>query len=222
MRTLNAVVLLAALLGGCSSGESPLPRADSESSAATPSTTAAGAETCQLLGSSEAERLLGGKKGVANPGLTGGTPNCQWITAEGRYVQVIQTPSPKWAEGLPAALKTLRASGIAADPENVRKLRQGARMIQSGKKLNAAQACSIFSRMVELQGRPAGSHDIVTVFPSRENPLGVTGQICSDGTFTSVLIANKARRGETVPLEGSLPLGEVMKAARLIHGRTSG
>ena len=206
------------LVGSCSSTEPSPPSSDANTSAASPSTTAPGSDTCDLLSDAEAERLLG-DKGVANPGQTGGTPNCQWITSEGRYVQVIQTSSSVWAEGLPAALKALEASGLANDPENVRKLREDSRLIESGKKLNAAQACSMFTRMVEIQGRPPGSNDVATVFPTRENPLGVTSQICSDGIFTSVLLANKARPdGQIAPLKQPIQLrDEVVKTARRIH-----
>lgn len=198
------------------------------SGVASPSTTtgskesaARSAETCDLLKPSEVKQLLG-EEGVAHPGVTGGMPNCQWVAADGKYVQVIHIPSSAWARSLPEVFRVVEASGLASDPDNVRKLRQGARLVESGKKLSAAEACSMFEQMLEIQGQPPGTNSVVLVQPTHENPLAVTGQMCSDGIFTSVLIANKTQLNKTRPLAIPLPMKAIGKTTRLVHDREVG
>jgi hypothetical protein len=110
----------------------------------------------------------------------------------------------------------IEAAGQFSDTENLRKLRQGAQLVEAGEDLDADDACSLFSEMIELQGQPPGSQSIVTVIPSRNDPKAVTGQICSGGRFTSVMVAS------TSGLDIPLPLQQVAHATKFAHRRTLG
>jgi hypothetical protein len=110
----------------------------------------------------------------------------------------------------------MEASGKFTDTENLRKLREGAQLVEAGQDLDADDACSLFSEMIELQGQPASSQSVVTVVPSRDDPKAVTGQICSGGRFTSVMVAS------TSALDVPLPLQQVAQATKVAHRRALG
>lgn len=126
-------------------------------------------------------------------------------------MQAIGTSSPEWAQSLPESLRALEASGLGTDEENLKRLRDGAELVEAGTGLSPIKACSLFSAMLELQGQPRGSSWIVTVVPTRKDPQGVTGQMCSRGRFTSVLVANQ--EGLVEPLPGA----QVAKALKSAH-----
>lgn len=142
--------------------------------------------------------------------------NCQWTAANGRFVQAIGTPSPYWAQSLPDALRAVEASGQFTDPKDLKKLHRGAELIQAGQDLDPIEACSLFSKMLELQGQPEGTPWVVLVAPTRENPQAVTGQMCSEGKFTSVMVADGSG------LEGPLPKAQVTHALKSAHRRNLG
>ena len=221
MRILLPVLIVVAL-AGCSSTDDPQPEAgqDSPTSASTTTgsseTPANTSEACDLLETAEAEELLGEPVGDGKPGLTGGTPNCQWAAANDHWLQVITVDASTWAQSLPEILRQVEASGQFDDPANLQKLQQAAALIEDGEVLDPTEACSLFSEMLELQGQPPGSSMIVTVIPTRAQRQGVSGQMCSDGRFTSVLLA------DTAGLQGPLPIPAVAETTRLVHRRSMG
>lgn len=91
---------------------------------------------------------------------------------------------------LPDIVRALEASKEFSDVENLRKLRAAAKLLESGDKIDSREACSLFSQMAELQGRPPKTTFLVSVIPTRADPKGVSGQMCSVGTFTSVMLAD--------------------------------
>lgn len=131
-------------------------------------------------------------------------------------MQAIGSSSSEWARSLPEALRAIEASGQFADAGNLKKLRDGAELIEAGQNLDPNRACSLFSDMLELQGKPEGSSWIVTVVPTRDDPQAVTGQMCSGGRFTSVMTANK--RG----LQEPLPVQRVAQALKSAHRKNLG
>ena len=175
------------------------------------SSSVAASDPCELLTTSEVERLTGESVGEPKPGLTGGVPNCQWAVPDGRYVQTVGVEAAEWARSLPELIRIIEASGEFSDTENMRKLRQGADLVEAGQDLDPGAACSLFSQMVELQGQPPGNSWIVTVVPTRTDAQAVTGQMCSVGSFTSVMVADMEG------LDGPLPLDEVAEAIKLAH-----
>ncbi|MFB6720182.1 hypothetical protein ACFCV3_08495 [Kribbella sp. NPDC056345] len=217
MRILIGALALA-LASGCSSAElnsarpEPTPTTAPASTPATASNSKATPDACDLLTASELAQLMEGA-GDAKPGLTGAVPNCQWSRPDGRYVQVIGIDASVWARSLPEILRALQSSGMLSDTENARKLRAAVKLLEAGQNLDPDEACSLFSQMLELQGRPPKSSVIVTVIPTRANPKGVTGQMCSLGTFTSVMVANE--KGLTDPL----PIDKVSTAIKQAHRR---
>jgi hypothetical protein len=134
---------------------------------------------------------------------------------DGQYVQVISVDSSEWGQALPELLRVVDASAIA-DGAGIRRLLEAAELVESGQRLSPDDACSLFSKLVELQGQPPASSRIVAVVPTRQNPQAVSGQQCSQGRFTSVLVANQAGLNEPLPLE------DVAKILQAVHSRTVG
>lgn len=144
-------------------------------------------------------------------------PNCVWPLSDGSYIQAIATTSPDWAKTVPQAIGALERSGLVSDAEILRRLREVGELIEGGRDINGTQACAVFSAMLELQGRPAGLSRIVTVAPTRQNPFAVTGQTCTDGRFTSVMIARNPEG-----LDEPFPIEQVTKALKSAHRRALG
>jgi len=159
---------------------------------------------------------MGESVGESTPGLAGGLPNCQWAAPDGRYVQTAGVDASDWARVLPAMIQALEASGQFDDTTNLRRLREGSKLVEAGQDLEADQACSLFSQMVELQGRPPGTKWIVTVAPTHADPKAVSGQMCAGGRFTSVMVADAAG------LDAPLPVNEVGQAIKIAHRRNTG
>jgi hypothetical protein len=113
-------------------------------------------------------------------------------------------------------VRALEASGQFSDAENTRKLRAAVGLLEAGQDLDPHEACSLFSQMLELQGRPPKTSFAVSVIPTRSDPKAVSGQMCSVGTYTSVMIA------DVKGLDGPLPIDEVAKVAKLAHRRAIG
>lgn len=218
MRSLIAVAALV-LLAGCSSPDEPTSEPTApESTTSSPSASSEAASasgSCTLLEPAQAEDLVGAPVGDPEPGLAGGAlPDCRWTAADGRYVQVVAVPADAWSQGLPQALRALEASGLLDDGENARKLRAGAELVEGGEVLSPQEACALFSRMLEVQGLPAGSLSTLNVIPSRDDPQVLTGQMCSSGHFTSVTM------GDQEGLDEPLPLDEVEKTLQQVHRST--
>jgi hypothetical protein len=135
---------------------------------------------------------------------------------DGRYVQVVGIEASEWARSLPEIVRALEASGEFSDAVNMRRLRDAAELVESGEDLDPHEACSLFSQLAELQGRPPKTSFAVSVIPTRSDPKAVSGQMCSVGTFTSVMVA------DTTGLDGPLPIDEVGKATRAAHRRALG
>lgn len=220
VRILIAALALA-LVTGCSATDTTSPNSEStptvspSSAPAATSSSAAAPDACDLLTTSEIAQLIE-NAGDAKPGLTGGLPNCQWMAPDGRYAQVVGVEASAWARSLPEIVRALEASGQFSDSENMRKLRAAVGLIEAGKDLDADEACSLFSQMVELQGQPPNTSLIVTVIPTRSNPKAVSGQMCSARTFTSVMVADQGG------LDEPLPVDEVGKAIKAAHRRAIG
>lgn len=159
---------------------------------------------------------MGESVGEGRPGLAGGLPNCKWTESDGRYVQTAGADASDWARVLPEMIQALEASGQFDDTANLRRLRDGSKLVEAGQELEADAACSLFSQMVELQGRPSGTKWIVTVAPTHADPKAVSGQMCSAGRFTSVMVADLAG------LDAPLPVYEVGQAIKLAHRRNAG
>lgn len=192
-----------------------MPAPSSSASSTATSRAASSTDTCAVLTGREVHSLLPDAES-GKPGMTGGIPNCQWADPDGRFVQAAGIDASLWARSLPELIRLIQQSGQFSDSENMRKLREGAQLIAAGQDLNARQACSLFSRMLELQGQPAGTSISVAALPTRENPQAVTGQACSAGVYTSVMIADQ--RG----LDDPLPVEAITRVLRSAHRRTVG
>lgn len=200
----RAVGLMAALvLGGCS--WLPAPQMPAGPASAAPSLEAVGLGPCGLLTDEEVTGLLGEQGSEGRVGATAGVQNCQWSGATGRWVQVVSIPAQNWARSLPDLVRAAKSSGVLSDEENLERLEEAAGLVEAGKEIGPAEACSLFSTMIEeFQGMPAGSDQIVTLLPTGEDPMAVTSQVCREGRYTSVMVADRAGFEDTAPLEERL------------------
>ena len=196
------------LLAGCNSETSdegltpPEPEASSEPAAEpTPSASSSPEESptgnsvvgapCSLLDEASLTALIG----TAPPGkevlVTGSTlPACHFGDLNVLGVQVIQVPAAEWASALPTIVESIKALPAGAVDENVlQQLEDGSQLLAAGSEFSAEESCDYFSLMVEAQGAPVGSTQIVTFFPDQEDPIAVTGQRCISGQFTSLLVS---------------------------------
>lgn len=226
MRSLLTVATVAlALISGCSSSDDDDASGVDESPSVSASTTepvesqnpdessgTASQSSCDLLSDADVERFLGVTGITGTPGGIGIVPGCQWVSDDGKYMQVIAVDASDWAKQLPDTLEQAKASGLFRDAANLRKLRQGAALVADGKDLDPDQACAMFSMLLEeLQGQPEGSTMIVNVIPTPAEPNAVAGQTCTEGRFTSVMVADP--KGLTEPL----PTSAIESLTKSVH-----
>lgn len=199
-------VLGTMLLAGCSSsaggdvpaaGDAPTPTA-AVSEPAVESPTQAGEAACALVDADQVTALAGqALDGPYETNVAGneGFPACVWGDPAGTTVQVSRIPAEDWAARLPEMLQQLEASGMVDDAENTRKIREASELVGSGEQLEAAQACDVFSTMVEIAGGAPGQTETVNIVPTLEDPQALTGQACADGFFSSVLVMRSGITG---------------------------
>ena len=178
--------LVVGLTAGCGQEKATQPRAEKPSGAAASSSAPDPAACTDLLSSDAVAQLAGEDMGEPRPVDVGGLEACRWDAAdESPWVQVVRLPAAEWAASLPELFEQVRRSGLA-DGENLRKLEQGLELLESGE-LDDEGACRLFTTMVvDIQGAPAGSQEIVNYVPTQTDPLGVNAQACSGGVYASV------------------------------------
>lgn len=222
--TVRFVIAVAGLLlaTGCSTPATPEEERDAASAAETSTAPEAsksdaskedGPNPCELLTAVEMERLTGEPVGQGTGGMSGGLRGCQWSTPSGRGLQVIAVDASEWVRALPDLIAGAQASGAFDDSGNVRKLREAAELVESGEQLDEGEACSLFSEMMEMQGQPPGTNLTVNLLPTQVNPQAVSGQICAEGRYTSVMIADADGFGDKPPVV------EVKRLISNAHGR---
>ncbi|MFJ4108930.1 hypothetical protein [Oerskovia enterophila] len=159
---------------------------------------AAAPEDCDLLGAEQvtalAGRALDGPRSVTVAGADG-MPACLWGDFEATAVQVARVPAEDWAQQLPAALEQAEASGMLDDAENTRKIREASELISAGGRLDAGQACAMFSTMLEISGTEAGLSTTINLVPTQEAPQAISAQSCNVGVFSSVLVVKDGITG---------------------------
>lgn len=158
----------------------------------------AGATACSLIEADQVSALAGRTlDGPHETNVAGdeGFPACVWGDPAGTTVQVSRVPAEDWAERLPEMLQQLEATGMVDDAENTRKIREASGLVDAGERLEAGKACEIFSTMIEIAGGGPGRTESVNIVPTLEDPQALTGQSCSDGVFSSVLVMREGITG---------------------------
>ncbi len=132
-----------------------------------------------------AAALAGSSVGEGEETTVAGLDACRYPDGRG-YVQISHVSAAGWAAQLPEAIRQVEASGLISDADGQRKLDEAKAIIASGG-TSDAEACRAFGLMASLQNREA-SDRVVNVVPSRTDPRAITGQTCTDGVFSSVLV----------------------------------
>lgn len=206
---LGALVPLA-LLGGCGSDEASTESSSSgQTSSSTPSPTESESATasespteeatatapCDSLTGADLETLAGQDLGEGSEGQAGTLPACQWGDPNAAGVQAVNVAAEEWGAQLPVLIQQVKASGAFDDAANTKQLEQASKLVESGKQLDADQACTLFSQLAELQGNKPNQTTTVTLLPTAEQPQAISAQTCADGRFASVLLIKKGITG---------------------------
>lgn len=211
------VVLVAWLLTvGCTSSSTQTDGSNAASPTLVPtasSPSASGADSCDLLSADQVADLAGMPAGEPQPTLVAGLPACRWTINDRRFVQVGSLPAPDWAQAVPQLLRVMKDAG--ADEDEVLFQEISDRFDAAGA-LTPTEACDAFSAILELQGQPEGTQLAATIAPSREDPLALSGQMCTVGRFTTVTLGDGG--GLTKPV----PSRQVLRALKLAHRKALG
>jgi len=210
---LTAPALALALIAGCGGGTDTTATDATDTGGGSETTTAA--VDCARF-TTVAETLAAGRLGASEQIDVAGIPGCKWPDGDGgAFVQISHVPASTWSRGLPAAMDQVEASGIVDDAENRRKFTEARSIIADRGSLDDDRACEFFGVLASLQNRGAASDSVLNVIPSRSDPRAITGQRCSRGTFTSVLVT-----GTALDVEPLLP--RVEGAVRDVHAMPAG
>lgn len=213
MRSLTtAIVISAGVLAGCGgSGDEPSPDSTTPTPSAAPRSLA-----CALLTAEERRELTGSAVDEVIPSRPpGDTEQCRWVGDRGdrapTFVQTITSPADVWAQAVPDVLDNYERTGDITDDDR-REIEEAKRLAAMGSDLSPDQACALFTTMAEIGGAPQGSNFTVSYTPIVDQ-LAASAQICTSGTFTSVLISKP-------DLEQSSELDQAMtEAVQTAHDR---
>ncbi len=181
-----AVVALALTLAGCSSDNADALDDPSSSPASTATTSANPA--CAALTDEEVTTLARTTLTSLTPSRAGGLPTCRWGSSDETTVQVISAPAATWLRKVPTVVGQLRSSELLRDPANRRKMARAMKLLDSDIAADEHRACEVFSLMLEIQGKPAGTSRIVNLLPNRTDPSAISGQRCDKDRYTSVVL----------------------------------
>lgn len=146
--------------------------------------------SCELLTEAELTELSGEPLSEPVLGSTAGLPVCQWRSPDGVGIQLVSVPAATWAKQVPAILEQIQASDLLhKDPEFGRKMEDVRRLLKSGAARDPDGACALFGGLLEIQGQPAGESSVINLIPTKDDPQAISGQSCSQGMYTSVLLA---------------------------------
>lgn len=204
----TAAVLVVA---GCGSdSESAKSSAEPTPSSAT---AAAGVKACDLVTAEERASLLGAA--LAEPDGSSSSQNCAYSSSSaGDYFYVKSFTAGQWSKQLPDALDQMVASPALGEEDRA-KISEAQDILSTEGELPAEQACTLFSQMAAMNGSPQDSEVVVNVLEvSLPDPqTAITGQVCADGRFTSILFST---RSLTFTPEIVSQAEDVVRAA---HGR---
>lgn len=204
-RVLGTLLAVGLLLGGVAAcggdDDSPLVTSDGPASPAASTTDGTEApdpadEACSMITEEELV-TLSGESSLGEPlevDLGGGLPVCQWMQGTTR-VQVGTFPSTDWARRFPQLLAQLEASGTEFDKATRKKLDKSLELLESGGTIDEKAACDLFSTMVELQGAGSGQDFIINLVPDAKTVLAITGQTCTGGQYTTVMLMRPGLTG---------------------------
>ncbi|MGN8552204.1 UNVERIFIED_CONTAM: DUF3558 domain-containing protein [Microbacterium sp. SLM126] len=189
-----AGILFSVVLVGCSQtdpGESStsVKTPDSSAVGASPGGEAAGSP-CSLLDDATLAALIGTAPQGAEVTVPGSDLRaCQFGDITERGVQVTQVPAGEWAHALPAMVESMKDLPAGTlDASVMKQLEDASDAIAAGATIAAEEACTYFSRLLEIQGQEPGTTRAVTHYPDFESAIAITGQQCIEGTYTSLLV----------------------------------
>ncbi|WP_295775772.1 hypothetical protein [uncultured Microbacterium sp.] len=185
---LGTVTLAALSLSGCVQSR---PSGTDDSA---PASESADESMCELLDSATVASLIDEAPEGREFTIPGSTLEaCEFGALEQSGVQVSQQPADEWAQSLPslwAQLKATADSRMMSAP-SVSRLDDAVRRIESGRHLDATEACTYFSDLLAIQGQDAGSNMVVFYLPNKPSAIAVSGQSCQSGVFTSVVVGRQ-------------------------------
>lgn len=215
MRSSRRRVVVAALtvfaLGGCSSSDSGDSRRDgtSDTGGATGADAAGSTsiDACALLSDDDLSRLTGAR--VRGPGSAMendmDVPGCRYGDVEEAIVQVRSAPASTWARSLPTALEAFAETPYAEQFAD--EIETATALVEEGTDIPADLACDLFGAFQAARGSDPETDRTISIIPTAEAPEALSGQMCADGRFTSVVTAWPGLAGsedELVNVEAAL------------------
>lgn len=164
----------------------PEPQETEQSTEEPSSASGAPVGPCDLVDNSILEEVAGSEITTSSASDLQGLPRCIHTTASGARVQVASMPAADWAAAIPGLLDLVRDTGGFTDAENLAKLDRAEELLNGGGVEAGQAACDVFSLLVEIQGLPPGSAQVINFVPNAAAPLAVNGQRCADAVYTSV------------------------------------
>lgn len=211
-----AVVALALALAGCASNDAADVAALGGPASAPATTTTSANPACNALTGEEVTTLAGTSLASLTPSRAGGLPTCRWGSGDGATVQVISASAGTWLRKVPAVVGQLQGSELLQDPANRRKMDRAMELLDSDIAANQRRACQVFSLMLEIQGKPAGTSRIVNLLPDGNDPRAISGQRCDTNQYTSVVLIAPDLSGSRAEV------ARVSSALRAAHERGIG
>jgi hypothetical protein len=196
LKASSGTLVLVLLLAGCvpTASTQTGPEEISPSREASPSATSSPVEDtgpidegrCEVLGA-DAVASLAGAELEPHRTQVGTAPGCMWGDLDATAVQVVRTGAELWADQMPLVFGQLRESGTLP-AEQLAILKDAAATVESGGAIGPAQACDLFSVMLESSGQAPGTEFSLSIFPTMEDPQAISGQACVDGVYSSVML----------------------------------
>lgn len=141
--------------------------------------------TCDLLTAAQVAELAGRSLSEPRKVVVAGLPICQWGSNDEIAVLVGSFPAEEWATQMPGVIDQIEGSRAMADPDYRRRFETARELVMSGN-LDGQQGCDVFGALLETQGHPPGTSEVVNVVPSQADPQAINGQSCVRGMYSSV------------------------------------
>ena len=119
-----------------------------------------------------------------------GSAQCRWVntlkSGAPTMVQVAIAPAQVWAKSVPMQVDSALRSGRAADDKLRAKLLAAKKKISRGAdKLSDKEACTMFSLLVQSNGRKKGVTETIS-FPPFGTQIAAQGRTCRFGIYATV------------------------------------
>ena len=195
-RTLLALCALVVVLGGCTRGEpeEPLRTFEPQQTASSPSPKpqlGKDSKACTLLTAKDRRSIAGEKIEVVAPvQLLKGVLQCRWVktlkTPVTTSIKVISQPVQTWVLGVPKQIDQSIQRGRVEDKYLGRLQAAKKKIIREGGEISDADACRIFSLLVEVNQERKNETEFVLFEGTTRGDYTAAWNTCKGGVHTAL------------------------------------